>query len=46
MVFIGAGLIVMASVAVIILRWRGELKKLKTGRSKKLADQIEELWKK
>lgn len=46
MMFIGAGLIVMASVAIIILRWRGELKKLKTGRSKKLADQIEELWKK
>ncbi|MCE7748062.1 MAG: hypothetical protein GPJ51_06675 [Candidatus Heimdallarchaeota archaeon] len=44
--FIGAGLIVMASVAIIILRRRGELKKLKTGRSKKLADQIEELWKK
>jgi len=46
MMFIGAGLIVMASVAIILLRWRGELKKLKTGRSKKLADQIEELWKK
>ncbi|MHA1516328.1 MAG: hypothetical protein ACTSPF_12395 [Candidatus Heimdallarchaeaceae archaeon] len=46
MMFIGAGLIVMASVAIIILRWRGELKKLKTGRSKKLAEQIEELWKK
>ncbi len=44
--FIGAGLIVMASVAIILLRWRGELKKLKTGRSKKLAEQIEELWKK
>ncbi|MCG3255112.1 MAG: hypothetical protein KAU62_03410, partial [Candidatus Heimdallarchaeota archaeon] len=44
--FIGVGLIVMALVAIILLRWRGELKKLKTGRSKKLAEQIEELWKK
>ena len=44
--FIGAGLIVMASTAIILLRRRGELKKLKTGRSKKLAEQIEELWKK
>ena len=44
MIFIGAGLIVMALVAIIILRWRGELKKLRTGRSKKLADQIKELW--
>ncbi|MCG3255507.1 MAG: hypothetical protein H7646_05480 [Candidatus Heimdallarchaeota archaeon] len=45
-IFIGSGLIVMASVAIILLRRRGELKKLKTGRSKKLAEQIEELWKK
>ncbi|MHA1397586.1 MAG: hypothetical protein ACTSSF_07750 [Candidatus Heimdallarchaeaceae archaeon] len=44
MMFIGAGLIIMATVALILLN--GELKKLQKGTSKTLIKNIQEIWRK